>query len=185
MLTTLQKRTLLQSSGTLYIYNKTRHSYIYIYIYIYVAYCRPNGWTKWAEIFCGCNRLKNSKFFSKIFSFLKKLPRATPDPSASIYYAWSHGVLLTVYAVHSFYSVLLALHVMYAVHFFYSVLLALHVMYAVHSFYSVLLALHVMYDHFCSYFSLCSLESQLIIHKNSLINSNTHSYCILYINLAK
>ena len=29
----------------LYLYNKTRHSYIY------VAYSRPNGWTKWAEIF--------------------------------------------------------------------------------------------------------------------------------------
>ena len=26
---------------------KTRH------LYIHVAYCRPNDWTDWAEIFCG------------------------------------------------------------------------------------------------------------------------------------
>ena len=42
---------------------KQRHSYIYTY----VAYSRPNGWTEWAEIFCGhawvaggCYRLKNN-----------------------------------------------------------------------------------------------------------------------------
>ena len=33
-------------------------SYVYIYIIkqdirIYVPYSRPNGWTDWAEIFCG------------------------------------------------------------------------------------------------------------------------------------
>ena len=26
---------------------------IRIYIYIYAAYSRPNGWTDWAEFFCG------------------------------------------------------------------------------------------------------------------------------------
>ena len=31
----------------IYLYNKTRHSYIY------VAYSRANGWSDWAEIFCG------------------------------------------------------------------------------------------------------------------------------------
>ena len=44
------------------------HTYIYIIkqdIRIYVPYSRPNGWTDWAEIFCGhswlaggCYRLK-------------------------------------------------------------------------------------------------------------------------------
>ena len=41
-----------------YLYNKTRH------IYIYAAYSWPNGWTDWANIFCGwgCAK-KNLKFF--------------------------------------------------------------------------------------------------------------------------
>ena len=43
--------------------------------HIYVPYSRPNGWTDWAEIFCGhsevaggCHRLKKFEIFSfKIF----------------------------------------------------------------------------------------------------------------------
>ena len=49
-----------------YLNNKTKHSY--------VPYSRPNGWTEWAEIFCGhswvvrgCLRLKKSNIF---FNFL-------------------------------------------------------------------------------------------------------------------
>ena len=30
---------------------------IHIYIYIHVAYSRTNGWTDWAEIFCGHSRV--------------------------------------------------------------------------------------------------------------------------------
>ena len=48
-------------------------------IHIYVPYSRPNGWTEWAEIFCGqswvaggCYRLKKLEFFSfKTFFFRK------------------------------------------------------------------------------------------------------------------
>ena len=71
---------------------------IYIYIIkqdirIYVPYSRPNGWTDWAEIFCGhsgvaggCFRQKKSIIFLK--TFLKKIKnffflRATLGPSAS------------------------------------------------------------------------------------------------------
>ena len=47
------------------LFNKTTH------LYLYVVYRRPNGWTEWAEIYCGhsgvCYRLKNSKFFIQIF----------------------------------------------------------------------------------------------------------------------
>ena len=57
------------------LYNKTRHSYIY------VAYNRPNGWTEWAEIFCGhsrvaegCLRLKKSIFFFKLLFFHISFP---------------------------------------------------------------------------------------------------------------
>jgi len=44
------------------------------FIYRYVAYSRPNGWTEWAEIFCGhswvcveCFSLKKLILFSKVF----------------------------------------------------------------------------------------------------------------------
>ena len=57
------------------LYNKIRHSY---------AYSRPNGWTDWAEYFCGHSGgvlVKNSKFFF-LKHLKKKFPRATPGPSA-------------------------------------------------------------------------------------------------------
>ena len=47
-----------------------------IHINIYVAYSRPNGWTDWAEFFCGqswvaggCYRLKNSTFKNNFYFF--------------------------------------------------------------------------------------------------------------------
>ena len=66
----------LQCSWNINLYNKTSHS-----IRIYVPYSRLNGWTDWAEIFCGhswvaggCYRLKNNSkfFFQIIFLFSKK-----------------------------------------------------------------------------------------------------------------
>ena len=58
----------------------------YIRIYIYVAYSRPNGWTEWAETFCGhswggCQRLKID-FFSQHLNFFM----ATLGHSASCKY---------------------------------------------------------------------------------------------------
>ena len=56
----------------IYLFNKTRHSYIYIY----VVYSHPNGWTDWTEIFCGHSCLgggiigyKNSKLSVQFFLF--------------------------------------------------------------------------------------------------------------------
>ena len=48
----------------LYLYNKTR----------YVAYSRPNGWTEWAETFCGHSEVMGGCFRQKIdiFSSFKK-----------------------------------------------------------------------------------------------------------------
>ena len=59
---------------SIHIHNKTRHSYIY------VPYSWPNGWTDWAEFFCGHSwmagglyRLKKfENYFSKFF-FLENL----------------------------------------------------------------------------------------------------------------
>ena len=59
-------------------------------IHIYVAYSRPNGWTDWANFFCGHSWLKKIEilfskkilfqiFFSKFFFF-----RAMPGLSACI-----------------------------------------------------------------------------------------------------
>ena len=78
------KKIILNPRNFCYLNNKTRHSYIY------VTYSRPNGWTDWAEFFCGhswvaggCYRLKDSKLKKK-YKFLF-FPRATPGPSASCF----------------------------------------------------------------------------------------------------
>ena len=49
-----------------------------ILIYIYVVYSRPNGWTDWADFFCGhswvageCYRLKKLEFFDPKYFFQK------------------------------------------------------------------------------------------------------------------
>ena len=62
-------RFMLLSTIHVYPYNKTRHSYIYM--------LPKDGWTEWAEIFCGhsCLRVKKSQIF---------FPRATPGPLARI-----------------------------------------------------------------------------------------------------
>ena len=55
------------------LYNKTN-------IRIYVPYSQPNGWTDWAEIFCGWpGGVIGLQKIQEIF-----FPRATPGPSASI-----------------------------------------------------------------------------------------------------
>ena len=58
-------------------------------IYIHVAYSRPNGWTDWAELFCGhswvargFHRLKNSMIFF-LLNFIIFFPRAKSCPSGS------------------------------------------------------------------------------------------------------
>ena len=66
-----------------------------------VPYSRPNGWTKWADIFCGYSwvawgrhSLKKKQFFSNFFIFFKELkkdlyfffPPATPGFSARFFY---------------------------------------------------------------------------------------------------
>ena len=61
------------------LYNKTRHSYIY------VTNNRPNGWTEWAEIFCGHSGVPGGvlEFFFFKNLFYKFFSRATLCPSAS------------------------------------------------------------------------------------------------------
>ena len=77
------------------LYCKTRH--LYIYVYIYVAYSRPNGWTDWAEIFCGnswvaggCYRLLEIQnfVFKKIFKifFFKFVSTGNAGPFSKYYY---------------------------------------------------------------------------------------------------
>ena len=55
-----------------YLYDKTRHSLIYVC----VAYSWPNGWTDWADIFCGHSW--------KAGGFIFVFPQAMPGPSTSI-----------------------------------------------------------------------------------------------------
>ena len=58
---------------TLFSYNPTIIYIIKQDIRIYVPYSRPNGWTDWAEIFCGhswvAGGLKNPIFFFQNFFF--------------------------------------------------------------------------------------------------------------------
>ena len=64
----------------LYLYNNTR----------YVAYSRPNGWTEWAETFCGHSEVKGDvlgkkkTFFHLLKNKFQYFPWATPGSSASI-----------------------------------------------------------------------------------------------------
>ena len=50
-------------------------------IHIYVSSGRPNGWTEWADIFCGHSWVARLK----IKYLKKKIPLATLGPSVSIY----------------------------------------------------------------------------------------------------
>ena len=76
--------------------------------HIYVPYSRPNGWTDWAEIFCGHSwvawgwyRLKIQK--KKISTFFS---RATPGPSASFII---NSVSLSLY----FFCLIFVLHLLF------------------------------------------------------------------------
>ena len=71
---------------SLFIFKKTRHSYIYIY----VVNSRSNGWTDWAEFFCGYSWMAGGVigFKKKMDFFLikrkTKISQATPGPQSSL-----------------------------------------------------------------------------------------------------
>ena len=74
------KHNCCYNATTLFLYNKQNTR-------IYVAYSRPNGWTDWAEIFCGHSWVAGGCYRHKIHFFqFYFFSRATPGSSASILY---------------------------------------------------------------------------------------------------